>query len=218
MSALAPTDPIAQAWAHAQQAGLGRPFVQPVPSPALQAVDQPLAWRLAHVLAEATALQQAVGDWVSAPQAKARELQEALAGLRKGPRGPRWWRRLSHHVHVVTLSNWRTTLETFRGQALVRHRQTRALMGALDQMKAALQRALEGAYPPQAQEWAFQAQLLLQTLQTVENRVLLRERLEAESLDLCGRGLAAVALLQNTQGLNDEQAWELARRRLEGEG
>lgn len=212
----ATAEPFALAWRAVEQAGGSRPFVPPVPSPALQAVDAGLAWRLAHLLAEATALQQALGEWVGLPQTKTKEIEAALAGLRRGPRGPRWWRRLSQPIWLVTLSNWRHTLETFRAQVQARHQQTQGLLNAVEKAQVVLTQALAEPRPVEAGEWAFQASLLVQTLETVKNRIALREGVEADSVETANRGLAALGLLQNRRGLTEEQAWEAARRRLNG--
>ncbi len=217
MQPLAPSDPFAHAWSLALQAGMVRPFVQPVPSPALLAVDAPLAWRLAHVLAEATALQQALGQWSSDPLPKSQDVEAALTGLRKGPGGPGWWKKATRSLHRLNVGQWRHTLEAFRAQAHARLKQTRSLHNALLEAQQAVTTAASQPLPAEASEWVFQARLLAQTLATLMERVTVRERLESDLLELANRGLAAVALLETHRGTNDEEAWELARRRMRGD-
>lgn len=207
--------PFSNAWAMAQKAGVARPFVSPVPFPALQAQDPALAWQLAYVLAEATAFQQALGDWASAfPVTQPKEIKAALDGLRKGPRGPLWWRRVSKPVWDINLSNWRHALEGFRREAQQRHQQALGLTRAVEAFQQVLKAALGTSYPIDTREWAFQAALLVNSLEAIHDRLQLRESMEAGSMALAGKALAAVGLLQNRRGLSEEQAWEQARQQL----
>lgn len=211
-----PEDLFQVAWENAQRAGLTRQVFAVVPDPYIKQVDKQAGWLLARALGEADALQRAIGNWFQESPPSDKTLKDTLGALRKGPRGPAWWRRLTAPWRHIVVNQWHSDLSDevrrvsfMKGEIAHVQKAVEATRNALD----AWDRWARDVLPSEALEgWSLRHRVLGASMEMLSHRLALRRKVSADYLRTLSHALSLVDIVRQAKGVQADGAWEKAAR------
>lgn len=211
-----PSDPFQVAWQHARRANLTRQVFSAVPDPQIKKVNKQAGWLLTRALGEADALQRAIGNWIQDSPPSSKSVNETLAALRKGPRGPAWWRRLTGPWRALLINQWHAELSAELQRTSFMKNEIKNVQKAVFATQEALDAWnswAEASLPKEVLEgWSLRCRVLHGSMRMLSQRLALRRKVSAEHIRTLSNAISLVDVVRQAKGVGMDQAWERASR------
>lgn len=211
-----PEDLFQVAWRHAERANLTRQVFSAVPDPQIKQVNKQAGWLLARALGEADALQRAIGNWIQDSPPSSKAINDILAALRKGPRGPAWWRRLTGPWRAMLIRQWHADLAAELQRTSFMKNEVKDVQEAVIATQRGLDawnRWAEASLPEEVLDgWGLRYRVLSGSMEMLSQRLTLRRKVGAEHIRTLSQAISLVDTVRHAKGVGMDQAWEKASR------